>query len=147
MNSCHSETRRYLSQKPFQGGPERATTDIKSSHASYILVGSISSCTKPPNLNEFTSYREDGKTGLQFYTDPDYFYALWVKEEQEKINERKKNRAVSLCIPRFMQLYPDIVLSASCMSRLLVRDYISSFSFRLLIYTPMLFIARLYVVT
>lgn len=111
------------------------------------LLEVYASCTKPPNLNGFTSYREDGKTGLQFYTDPDYFYALWVKEEQEKINERKKNRAVSLCIPRFMQLYPDIVLSASCMSRLLVRDYISSFSFRLLIYTPMLFIARLYVVT
>lgn len=52
-------------------------------------------CTKPPNLNEFTSYREDGKKGLQFYTDPDYFYALWVKAEQEKINERKRNRAVS----------------------------------------------------
>lgn len=32
-------------------------------------------------------YREDGKDGLKFYTDPDYFFDLW-RQEMLKDTER-----------------------------------------------------------
>lgn len=57
------------------------------------LIGCYRSCDPPPNLNAFTSYREDGKQGLKFYTDPNYFYDLWVKE-QYKLLEKKKKKGV-----------------------------------------------------
>ena len=48
------------------------------------------SCDPPPNLNRFTPYREDKKEGLKFYTDPNYFYDLWVKDQNKLIEKRKK---------------------------------------------------------
>lgn len=47
-------------------------------------------CEAPPNLNQFTPYREDGKEGLKFYTDPDYFYDLWVQSQQKLLEKKKK---------------------------------------------------------
>jgi hypothetical protein len=48
------------------------------------------SCDAPPNLNQFTPYREDKKEGLKFYTDPNYFYDLWVKDQNKLIEKKKK---------------------------------------------------------
>ncbi|KAJ3611122.1 hypothetical protein NHX12_021138, partial [Muraenolepis orangiensis] len=31
----------------------------------------------PPPLNILSSYRDDNKEGLKFYTDPSYFFHLW----------------------------------------------------------------------
>ena len=47
-------------------------------------------CNRPPALNEFTSYRDDDKEGLKFYTDPNYFYRLWVEEQNSLLEKRKK---------------------------------------------------------
>lgn len=47
-------------------------------------------CEPPPNLNEFTPYRDDKKKGLKFYTDPNYFYDLWVQSQQQLIEKKKK---------------------------------------------------------
>ena len=62
-------------------------------------------CTKSPDLNVFNCYRDDGKSGLAFYTDPDYFYNLWAKGEQERIAEKKRNRAVRERVTRFVCYY------------------------------------------
>lgn len=35
----------------------------------------------------FFIYRDDGKDGLKFYTDPNYFFELW-KQEMLKDTER-----------------------------------------------------------
>lgn len=56
---------------------------------------SYQSCDPPPALNEFTQYRDDEKEGLKFYTDPTYFYHLWVEEQNELLEKRKKR--VSCC--------------------------------------------------
>ena len=48
------------------------------------------SCVRPPALNKFTAYRDDNKDGLKFYTDPNYFYDLWVKEQNKLLEKRKK---------------------------------------------------------
>lgn len=44
-------------------------------------------CDKPPPLDKLNPYREDGKDGLKFYTDPGYFFDLW-RQEMLKDTER-----------------------------------------------------------
>ncbi|UYV79330.1 WASF1 [Cordylochernes scorpioides] len=44
-------------------------------------------CDKPPPLDKLNPYREDGKDGLKFYTDPNYFFDLW-RQEMQKETER-----------------------------------------------------------
>ncbi|XP_015930338.1 actin-binding protein WASF2 isoform X2 [Parasteatoda tepidariorum] len=53
-------------------------------------------CDKPPPLDKLNPYREDGKDGLKFYTDPNYFFDLWkqemLKDTEKIIHDRgKKN--------------------------------------------------------
>ena len=38
-------------------------------------------CDKPPPLDKLNPYREDGKDGLKFYTDANYFFELWRTEK------------------------------------------------------------------
>ena len=47
-------------------------------------------CDVPPSLNMFTPYRDDQKEGLTFYTDPDYFYRLWVEDQNQQLEKKKK---------------------------------------------------------
>ena len=47
-------------------------------------------CFKPPRLNDFTKYRDDTKEGLKFYTDPTYFYRLWVENQNKELEKKKK---------------------------------------------------------
>ncbi|XP_055592964.1 actin-binding protein WASF2 [Uranotaenia lowii] len=44
-------------------------------------------CDKPPPLDKLNCYRDDGKDGLKFYTDPNYFFELW-RQEMLKDTER-----------------------------------------------------------
>ncbi|TRY76894.1 hypothetical protein TCAL_09586 [Tigriopus californicus] len=44
-------------------------------------------CDKPPPLDNLNPYRDDGKDGLKFYTDPNYFFELW-RQEMLKDTER-----------------------------------------------------------
>lgn len=44
-------------------------------------------CEPPPELNSLNPYRDDSKSALCFYTDPDYFFNLW-KEEMLKESGR-----------------------------------------------------------
>jgi WAS family protein len=65
-------------------------------------------CDRPPALNKLNQYRDDGKDGLKFYTDPNYFFELWRQEmladtekalagrkvPKAKLQEHKKARKV-----------------------------------------------------
>ncbi len=53
-------------------------------------------CAFPPSLNLFTPYRDDQKEGLTFYTDPDYFYRLWVEDQNQQLEKKKKRVRRSL---------------------------------------------------
>ena len=47
----------------------------------------------------FICYRDDGKDGLKFYTDPDYFFDLWRQEmlkDTERILNDKGRKVQSL---------------------------------------------------
>lgn len=51
------------------------------------MLETYQSCDKPPPLDKLNCYREDGKDGLKFYTDPNYFFELW-RQEMLKDTER-----------------------------------------------------------
>lgn len=46
------------------------------------------------NVNYCFDFREDGKDGLKFYTDPNYFFDLWsqemLKDTEKKLHDRGK---------------------------------------------------------
>ena len=70
-------------------------------HTHYaIIIMWCRSCAPPPNLNQFTPYREDKKEGLKFYTDPNYFYDLWVKDQNKLIEKKKKKVRNTYCDTR-----------------------------------------------
>lgn len=92
------------------------TSNIRKAFSTRSVVQSPSSL----NLNRFSStfhmsdalslifnlilvFRDDGKDGLKFYTDPDYFFDLW-RQEMLKDTERilnDKGRKVNLQTNRF----------------------------------------------
>uniref|UniRef100_A0A1A7XQ33 Wiskott-Aldrich syndrome protein family member n=1 Tax=Iconisemion striatum TaxID=60296 RepID=A0A1A7XQ33_9TELE len=60
------------------------------------LQESLHTCEQPPPLNILTPYRDDGKEGLKFYTDPSYFFDLWrekmLQDTEDKRKERRKQK-------------------------------------------------------
>ncbi|KAJ8975960.1 hypothetical protein NQ317_011928 [Molorchus minor] len=51
------------------------------------MLETYKSCDKPPPLDKLNCYRDDGKDGLKFYTDPNYFFELW---RQEMLNDTER---------------------------------------------------------
>ncbi|XP_037824448.1 wiskott-Aldrich syndrome protein family member 3-like isoform X1 [Lucilia sericata] len=51
------------------------------------MLETYAQCDKPPPLDKLNVYRDDGKDGLKFYTDPNYFFELW-RQEMLKDTER-----------------------------------------------------------
>ncbi|XP_050727050.1 actin-binding protein WASF3-like isoform X2 [Eriocheir sinensis] len=54
------------------------------------MLETYQTCEQPPPLHQLNPYRDDGKDGLKFYTDPSYFFNLW-REEMTQETERLKN--------------------------------------------------------
>ena len=63
-------------------------------------------CAKPPDLNSLSSYRDDGKIPLNFYTDPDYYIRQWIEDQTKmakdlkKEKKKKKVRRARVCLLR-----------------------------------------------
>lgn len=51
------------------------------------MLDTYSQCDRPPPLDKLNRYRDDGKNGLKFYTDPNYFFELW---RQEMLNDTER---------------------------------------------------------
>ena len=53
------------------------------------------SCDNPSTLNRYTMYCDDENElfneGLKFYTDPDYIYHLWIEDQNQKLEEKRKD--------------------------------------------------------
>uniref|UniRef100_A0A3P8S6X2 Wiskott-Aldrich syndrome protein family member n=1 Tax=Amphiprion percula TaxID=161767 RepID=A0A3P8S6X2_AMPPE len=62
------------------------------------LQETFHTCEQPPPLNILTPYRDDGKEGLKFYTNPSYFFDLWrekmLQDTEDKRKERRKQKAI-----------------------------------------------------
>ncbi|XP_069014334.1 LOW QUALITY PROTEIN: actin-binding protein WASF1 [Embiotoca jacksoni] len=60
------------------------------------LQETFHTCEQPPPLNILTPYRDDGKEGLKFYTNPSYFFDLWrekmLQDTEDKRKERRKQK-------------------------------------------------------
>ncbi|XP_046746470.1 wiskott-Aldrich syndrome protein family member 3 isoform X1 [Diprion similis] len=59
-----------------------------------VMTETYQQCDKPPPLDKLNIYREDGKDGLKFYTDPNYFFVLWrqeiLKDTEKMLHDRGK---------------------------------------------------------
>ncbi|XP_037607220.1 wiskott-Aldrich syndrome protein family member 1 isoform X2 [Sebastes umbrosus] len=71
------------------------------------LQETYQTCEQPPPLNILSPYRDDGKEGLKFYTNPSYFFDLWrEKMLQDTEDKRKERRKQKLQDPRmYDQVY------------------------------------------
>ncbi|XP_078078290.1 actin-binding protein WASF3-like [Mustelus asterias] len=47
---------------------------------------------KPPPLDILSSYRDDKKDGLKFYTDPSYFFDLWKEKMLQDTEDKRKEK-------------------------------------------------------
>lgn len=60
------------------------------------MLETYQTCDKPPPLDKLNVYRDDGKDGLKFYTDPNYFFDLWrqdiLQETEKKMHDRYKQK-------------------------------------------------------
>ncbi|XP_030627768.1 wiskott-Aldrich syndrome protein family member 1 [Chanos chanos] len=60
-------------------------------------------CEQPPPLNILTPYRDDGKEGLKFYTNPSYFFDLWrekmLQDTEDKRKEKRKQKLKNIDRP------------------------------------------------
>ena len=45
------------------------------------------------SVNFCARFRTDGKSGLKFYTDPDYFFELWRQEMLKEADQYRKVRS------------------------------------------------------
>lgn len=70
------------------------------------------------NTDSLMYFRDDGKDGLKFYTDPNYFFDLWsqemLKDTEKKLHDRgKKVRKINLIIDNI--LFSDQRLGIVCL--------------------------------
>ncbi|GAA6234340.1 wiskott-Aldrich syndrome protein family member 1 isoform X2 [Lates japonicus] len=67
-------------------------------------------CEQPPPLNILTPYRDDGKEGLKFYTNPSYFFDLWrekmLQDTEDKRKERRKQKLKAIDRPQEPEKVP-----------------------------------------
>ncbi|XP_036813623.1 wiskott-Aldrich syndrome protein family member 3 isoform X3 [Oncorhynchus mykiss] len=49
-------------------------------------------CDKPPPLNILSTYRDDKKDALKFYTDPSYFFMLWKEKMLQATEDKRKEK-------------------------------------------------------
>ncbi|CAG9773921.1 unnamed protein product [Ceutorhynchus assimilis] len=60
------------------------------------MLETYKSCDRPPPLDKLNCYRDDGKDGLKFYTDPNYFFELWraemLNDTERVMHDKGKNR-------------------------------------------------------
>ncbi|KAJ8390602.1 hypothetical protein AAFF_G00102080 [Aldrovandia affinis] len=47
---------------------------------------------KPPPLNVLSPYRDDHREGMQFYTDPSYFFQLWREKMLQDTEDKRKEK-------------------------------------------------------
>ncbi|KAM8954501.1 actin-binding protein WASF1 isoform 2-T2 [Pelodytes ibericus] len=67
-------------------------------------------CEHPPPLNILSPYRDDGKEGLKFYTNPSYFFDLWkekmLQDTEDKRKEKRKQKQKNIDRPHEPEKVP-----------------------------------------
>lgn len=64
-------------------------------------------------LRFFFAFREDGKDGLKFYTDPNYFFDLWsqemLKDTEKKLHDRGKKVRGPAAPPALLNVHLELL--------------------------------------
>ncbi|XP_026531876.1 wiskott-Aldrich syndrome protein family member 2 [Notechis scutatus] len=83
-------------RKAFKSSTTQDQKLFERESAPLPVLETYSTCNKPPPLNILSSYRDDGKEALKFYTDPSYFFDLWkekmLQDTKDIMKERRKHR-------------------------------------------------------
>jgi len=69
-----------LNTKPFQSSTGFDQQVVARTSMPTGMARRYAKCDRPPPLEKLNGYRDDGKDGLKFYTDPNYFFDLWRQE-------------------------------------------------------------------
>lgn len=80
-------------KKPFKSSSTYDQQVVSRSTIPPSILEQYNTCDKPPPLSRLNPYRDDGKDGLKFYTDPKYFFELWKQEMLQMTEREKRNRS------------------------------------------------------
>lgn len=80
-------------KKPFKSSSSYDQQVVSRSTIPPSILEQYNTCDKPPPLSRLNPYRDDGKDGLKFYTDPKYFFELWKQEMLHMTEREKRNRS------------------------------------------------------
>ncbi|XP_050392098.1 actin-binding protein WASF3 [Patella vulgata] len=76
-------------RKPFKSSISKEQQVISRNTVPRSILESYTKCTQPPALDKLNEFREDGKDSMKFYTDPGYFFELWVAEMEKDFQHKK----------------------------------------------------------
>lgn len=62
------------------------------------MLETYSTGERPPPLDKLNPYRDDGRDGLKFYTDPGYFFELWRQEMLQDTERIQHDRGKKVSI-------------------------------------------------
>jgi WAS family protein 3 len=96
-----------LNTKPFQSSMSFDQQVVSRQSMPAAMNKTYLTCDKPPPLDNLNSYRDDGKDGLKFYTDPNYFFDLW-RQEMLKDTEKVIKKVIRVkCLHASFYTYDD----------------------------------------
>lgn len=59
-------------------------------------------------------FRDDGKEGLKFYTNPSYFFDLWKEKMLQDTEDKRKEKRKQKVLKRFKSLHYVYVFMSCC---------------------------------
>ncbi|XP_013410911.1 wiskott-Aldrich syndrome protein family member 2 isoform X2 [Lingula anatina] len=77
-------------RKPFRGANLTDQQVVSRRTMPVAMQETYHRCDQPPPLAKLNIYREDGKDSMKFYTDPSYFFELWLQEMQKDTEQKKE---------------------------------------------------------
>ena len=79
-------------RKPFKSNTLIDQQSLSRQTMPVAMAECYARCDRPPDLDSLNVFRTDGRSGLQFYTNPNYFFDLWresILRETEREHHMK----------------------------------------------------------
>ncbi|XP_062570761.1 actin-binding protein WASF2-like [Saccostrea cucullata] len=77
-------------RKPYKSSTRLDQQVVSKCTAPRCVLKAYSQCDAKPALDKLNQYRVDGRDCLKFYTNPDFFIELWLKEIQRDIRNKER---------------------------------------------------------
>ncbi|XP_078401520.1 wiskott-Aldrich syndrome protein family member 3b isoform X2 [Cetorhinus maximus] len=79
-------------RKAFKSSTRQDQQVVSKSSTPNPVLEMYTQSDKPPPLDILSSYRDDKKDGLKFYTDPSYFFDLWKEKMLQDTEDKRKEK-------------------------------------------------------